>query len=309
MAATNSGQVLVTSGSNFFYGAANTAFTFTNNGTINVSAGALTIGDGGTDTGAITSVGATIEATGVGSTVTFLGGAGHSFTNNGNLFATGGGVIYFEGNFTISDLGGTIGEGGVGSALNIAGNLNNNATNLPVPDGGGVYTLVGGGTILGGTVASGALTFTSNGTLSGVTLNGNFTVPSGGTFTTNNGTVFQGGTTNFVNSIARVGAGSPGLTIASSETWTGEPNIYASVTGANVLNNGQINVTSGSNFIYGAGNTGFQFTNAGLVNSLTGAALTIGDAGTDTAINGVGGSIAGATGGTVSFIGGAPIPS
>jgi hypothetical protein len=296
----NDGQITSASGNNYFYGNGSTGFTFTNAGTVSITGGTLTMGSGATD--AITNnLGGTIEVTGA--TLNFNGGAADSITNLGTIMATGGGIINFGGTYTTADLGGMIGESGVGSVLNISGSLNNASATLNVPTAGGIYTLDSSGTITGGTVASGAITFSNGGTLNDVTMLGNFNVPSGSTFTVSNGTTFETGTTTFTNATARVGAGSPGLTIASDETWTGSPSIYASVSGANALNDGQITNVSGNNYFYGAGSTGFTFTNAGTV-SVTGGTLTMGSGGTDAITNNLGGTID-VTGATLNFNGGA----
>jgi hypothetical protein len=158
---------------------------------------------------------------------------------------------------------------------------------------------VSGGTITGGAVDSGAITFGNGGTLSGVTMTGNFSAPAGATFTASSGTLFQTGTTTYANNIVRVGAGAPGLTIASDETWAGNLSIYAAVANASLVNNGTIKNTSATNYIYGAGLSGFGITNNGLIEA-TGGTLTIADAGTDVLTDAPGGTVE-ASGGNITL--------
>ncbi len=308
----NNGTITNSSGNNYIYDAGDPGFSFTNSltGTVNATGSSLTIGDGSNDlvtnkglieasNGANLSVGlvsgsvvnnGTLEATGASSTLS-LGSGTATWANNpgASIIAASGGTVYLGGVFSTSNLtSGTI--NGTGGTLDINGSLNNNAATLNAPDGGGIFTLAFGGTITGGTVNTGALTFGNGGTLSGVTLAGNFSVPNGATFTVTNGTLFQTGTTTFTNDIIRVGAGSPGLTIASDEAWTGNTSIYANASGAGVVNNGAITNSSGTNYFYGAGYAGFVFSNNGLAEA-TGGALTIGDGGSDVFTNQAGGTV------------------
>jgi PEP-CTERM motif len=223
-----------------------------------------------------------------------LGSGTSTWTNNtgASIIATGGGTVDLGGVFTTATLQG-VGVGtidGTGGTLAITGTLTNSTGPLTIPNGGGIYTLVSGGQITGGTVDPGALTFGNGGILSGVTLTGNYTAASGTTFTAVAQALFETGTTTFANNIVRVGAGSPSLTIASDEAWTGDVSIYANAAGASVVNNGTITNTSGTNTFYGAGNAGFTFINGGTVD-VTGGALYLGDSSTDVVTNQPGGTV------------------
>ena len=66
-----------------------------------------------------------------------------------------------------------------------------------------------------------------------------------------------------------------------------------------MVNNGTITVNAGGNFIYGGGNAGFVFQNAGLVSSVIGT-LSVGDRGNDVVTNQPGGTFE-ANGGTLTF--------
>ncbi len=318
---TNDGALNNTIGGSLIYGASNTGFSFTNAGTGTVTNSAtgytLTIGQGGTDQ-VINQANATIdadggnitlgnggttitnagllEATAASSTLT-IGTTNTTWTNTGTIAATSGGTV---------DLGGTFGESSLtsgtinasGGTLNITGTLNNaSGTLIPLTGpNSGIYTLYGG-TISGGTVDGAALTFgLSLGNLgggapsTGVTMLGNFAVPTSAGFYANSGTTFTGGTTTFNGSNAvHLSAGTANaLTIASDETWTGGVSISAAGANLGMTNDGAINNTVGGSLVYGAGNTGFSFTNAGtgtVTNSATGYTLTIGQGGADQVIN------------------------
>ena len=317
---TNNGAWTNTTGTNFIYGGGQTGFAFTNNGTVSATSGTLNLGDAGTDaitngsTGTIEANGGTVtlatgggtitvanagllEATGAGSTVNLGINANTAWTNTGTILATNNGVVNLGGTFSTANLtSGTVGITGLGT-INITGTLNN--TTLAPPDGGGIFTL-SGGTISGGTVNSGALTFSSGaGTLSGVAMVGSYSAPATASFTANSNTTFSGGTTTFASNTVHLNGSGIALTIASDETWTGNMTLSAQAAGIGFTNNGAWTNASGTNFIYGGGQTGFTFTNNGTVSAASGT-LNLGDAGTDAIINGSTGTIE-ANGGIVTL--------
>ena len=219
-----------------------------------------------------------------------------SFTNAGTILATNNGAVVFGGAFHTSDLGGTI-SATLGGILDLTGSLNNTSAVLAAP-AAGVYTL-GGGTITGGTVASGALTFGSgNGTLDGVAMTGNFTAPTSSTayFTAKNNTTFSGGTMAFGTSgnyqASLTGTGTA-LTIASSDTWSGNFGVYGSTAGVNLLNQGTMNFSGG--YIY-SNSLGMSITNDGNIDN-NAASLQLGYYAGDTFTNQPGGTVD-ASGGT-----------
>ena len=266
----NQGNLINTSGYNYFYGgeSVSTGLNLTNSGTLSSTGGVLYLGyysgDSVTNTGTINANGGTI----------YLGyESGAHWSSTGELEATNGGTLNLGGSFTTANLGGTVDMSG-GGVVNITGTLTNTGATLGVPHSG-VYTLYGG-TINGGTVASGALTFgSSSGTLDAVTMQGNFNVPSYGSFTVQDGTVFSGGTTTFASSADSVVLGGSGtaLTIGSDATWTGAVGAYAN-TASTLVNNGTINHGSGYNYISG-NNNGLTLINNGTITS-TGGTLTLG---------------------------------
>ena len=67
-----------------------------------------------------------------------------------------------------------------------------------------------------------------------------------------------------------------GLVIASGATWSGTFGIYGGVAGASVLNQGTLDHTGGSSYIYGQGYAGYTFTNSGTVSSSGGGWLNMG---------------------------------
>ena len=235
----NNGQILSTGGSNFFYGAGNTGYVFTNNGTINASAGALTIGDGSNDSltnprrrrrghvrgdgelgvssGSINNSGL-LEASGATSVLNVATG-GTTWANTGSITAAAGATVNLGGAFATSNLtSGTI-DGSAGT-INIVGNLNNTTATLATPDGGGFFTLAGG-TITGGTVIGGDVLFSNaGGVLSGVAVTGNNALPANTTFTANTNTTFSGGTTTFSSNSVHLNGTGLALTIPTGETWT-----------------------------------------------------------------------------------------
>jgi hypothetical protein len=292
---SNAGAILSTEGTNFIYGnsGAGTGMAFNNTGRVSVTRGTLYLGYGSTDT-ISNAVGGTISV-GAGATLNLDGGS-VSINNRGTLQATGGGIINITGPLSTADLGGTISD--LGSTINIAGTLGNLSQSLAAPAGGS-YTL-DGGAIAGGTVNTGALTFSATGgTLSAVTMSGNFAAPANASFTVNADTVFTGGTTTFAgNNRVRLGGTGTALALASDATWTGDVAITAGAVNLAMINNGTIK-SAVSGLIYGGGNNGFNFTNNGLIES-TGGTLSIADSGTDVFTNAAGATVE-ANGGSVTM--------
>jgi hypothetical protein len=130
-------------------------------------------------------------------------------------------------------------------------------------------------------------------------MNGNFTVPSGATFKANTDTTFTGGTTTFAggNNVSLNGTGTA-LTLAPSETWTGDVAITGAANNLALINNGTLTSTVGST-IYGGTYSGFIFTNNGVIDS-TGGTLQIADSGTDVFTNAPGATVE-ANGGNVTM--------
>ena len=306
----NAGTITSTStgSANYLYGSGGVTngLAFTNAGTVTASSGTLNLGHGAGDS-ITNALGGTITATGPGSTIT-LGGGLASIINLGTLQALSGGTINLGGNLSTLQLGGTITESGTGSAINITGTLNNNAASLEAPNGGGIYTL-DGGTILGGVVDNSttpALTFASGSgsILDGASLVGNFTVPSNANITVKDGTLFQNGTTTFASSYVYLsGSAGTAVTIGNAETWTGNFSIYAQAAGMGIVNHGTLTNSGSTNYYYGAGNTGFSFTNYGAVGSLAGYQLTVGDGVNDTVLNEPGGSFVAAGANSTVIVG------
>jgi hypothetical protein len=302
----NNGAFTNTSSTNYIYGGSNSGFSITNTGTMSATAGALNIGYGGTDAvsnsgtinangGNVTVAGATgntlantglMEATGSSSTLTVGGGTSTWSNTGGTIKALSGGTVDLGGTFSDTTLtGGTI-SGGAGT-LNLTGTLTIAPADTLSAPSSGIYTL-DGGTISGGTVsgANNALQFsTSGGTLSGVAMNGNFAFPTGTTATFRANTTFSGGTTTWGNNYAYL-AGSPGtaLTIASGAGWSGDVQIQATAVNLGLAVNGTLTNTSGSNYVYGGGNSGFTVTNTGTI-SATAGTLVVGYGGSDTVTN------------------------
>ena len=126
------------------------------------------------------------------------GNSSSSFTNNGTMESTSGGVLDLGGNFTPSSLGAVESAGGV---VNITGVLNNTGSVLALNNTTGSWNL-SGGTIKGGGIStSGTAILTAQyGTLVGVTLDSNLTVEYGltisGGLALNNANLILGGVTS-----------------------------------------------------------------------------------------------------------------
>ena len=190
----------------------------------------------------------------------------HGLVNQGTVTAQNGGLVDFIGANATADLGNAqIGTGG--GHLYLGGTLDNTAATLNAPTGG-TYELYGG-TINNGTVASGALTFTSQGgTLNAVSYTGDLGIgPSANVYFTG-GTTFTGpnanlgdyatlywsqngtlagktvsmGVTSGAYGVIAVGANNS-LTLDAATTITGGVYIYGN-TGATLTNQGTITQTS-----------------------------------------------------------------
>ena len=192
-------------------------------GTIEANGGTVYVGYN--STGTVTNAG-TLEATGSSSTLV-LGYGTTGWTNTGTVTATLGGTVDLGGVFNTSDLTtGTIQVIGTGT-VNITGADDNASGPLAKPSWGS-YTL-DGGTITGGTVDSGAITFgpAGNSTLSGVTMDGSFAVPSGANVYVNGNTQFTVGTTNFGDSYLFLDGTGTAATVAAGSTLSGNVTVYA----------------------------------------------------------------------------------
>ncbi len=176
----NQGAINHTSGTGYIY-----APTLTNQGAITANAGStLYIGYYSTDV-TTNAAGGNITATGAGALV-YL----QNIINLGTLYAQVNGVLNFQGTTNTTAHLGNISLSGGGRAL-IGGAIDNTAATLNAPSGG-VFELYGG-TINNGTIAAGALSFTSSGgTLSNVSYTGDLTLPASTTVTFTNNTLFTG---------------------------------------------------------------------------------------------------------------------
>ncbi len=184
-AITNQGNITHTLNTGYLY-----ARNFTNSGAITASGGDLVIGS--TSTSYLTLNSGSVTADGNG-TIVYLDG---NVTNTGTLTAKNAGELRFRGTNTTGNLGNVTVSTGGHAYLN--GTLTNTSANLNAPNGG-AYELLGG-TITGGTVANGALTFTSwGGTLNGVSLTGDFSSSNSTGVYFTGGTNFTGGNATFGN--------------------------------------------------------------------------------------------------------------
>ena len=306
----NQGVINHNSGTGYLY-----APIFTNSGTITANTGSsLYVGYYGTDV-TTNAAGGTLTATGTGANA-YL----QNIHNLGTITAQLNGALYFQGSANTTAQLGNVTLASGGRAL-LYGTLDNTSATLNAPTGG-LYELYAG-TINNGTIASGALTFTgSGGTLSNVIYNGDFNLPAGAAVTFSNGTSFTGANGTLGNystyywyqngTLAgkTITSGSAGnysnlaigtnntLTLDSATTLNGT--LYLSGnSGATLINQGTINQTSGTGYLYVP-----TFTNAGILNSQSGflyvsGALTNTTGGTVTGPGGFSGNIAFA-GGTLA---------
>src|SRR5690606_1930823 len=117
----------------------------------------------------------TVTADGASTTVYLRG----NFDNNGTLTAQNSGTLRWDGSNTTSNLG-TVVLTGSGRAL-LNGTLDNTSATLTAPTGGAFELF--GGTITGGTIAAGALTFTTSaGYLDGATLTGDLNLSTASSY-------------------------------------------------------------------------------------------------------------------------------
>jgi fibronectin-binding autotransporter adhesin len=297
--ATNSSTIEASttgSSSSYLYVASGYSGSLVNSGTILVSQTGTGYATGfiGTGNGSTVTNTGTIEATGTNSAL-YLGydGPGPTYTSSwtnigGTIAAVSGGAVYLGGTMSSSTLtGGTI--DGAGGSLYLVGTLNNNGTLVGPNDvlSGGIYTLYGG-EIDGGTVnaANHALTFgNQGGTLNGVAMVGNFSIPSSGNFEVENGTTFSGDMTFGGGSYIYLGGTNPSaLTIGSGLTWTANGPIYSYAEQPNltVLNQGTMNLQGG--YFGGDYNSGYNFINQGTITNTVGT-LSLGNFGNEAITN------------------------
>jgi hypothetical protein len=297
------GLITATGGSTLYIGNGSTDLIQNNAGaTINANGGNINLGYG---TGSRVVNTGTVEATSAGSILTLGNATSESWSNTGgSIIASGGGTVDLAGTFVSSDLTeGTI--NGTGGTVNLVGTVTNTA--IAVPDGGGIFTLYGG-TINGGTVAGGALTFSnSGGTLNNVTMNGNFSLPTGAVYANfhNTGTTsFTGGTTTFDTAstydTVYLNTAGQSLDVAASATWTGTFSITGQATGSTFTNEGALDLTANSN-VFGGNSNGSVFKNYGTITaSGSGTQLYLGDTGADVVTNESTGTITADSGATVT---------
>jgi VCBS repeat-containing protein len=302
---------------------------FNNAGAVNVNAGRLALGGGGTSSGSFSGAG-TLELSGGTHTLT----ATSSITTGGATFSNDvtNGTFNLNGAYDISD-------GGTTQVTGSTVNFNAAAADL------GATLLVSGGTANTGATSdslatlsvSGNGTLTSNGTLtvSGTTtLAGSGTIQGGGTlnangpFTWSGGAMAGAGTTNangdlnISSTVQKQLTGGRTLNTAGTTTWSGSNgNFNGEILlggGATINNNGAWNdahtfivrlaaTTGGGSFVNngtytrsgltGETQVGVAFNNAGLV-GVDGGTLSLGGGGTHT------GSFATALGSTLEFGGG-----
>jgi hypothetical protein len=290
---TNQGTITHTGNGSSIY-----APTFLNSGTIASTSGTLylgypTAGYNSTNTG-------TITANGTNATVYLRG----NFTNSGQLTAQNSGVLLFDGTNATGNLGNVTISSGGHAYLN--GTLTNTAATLATPTGGSFELY--GGTITGGTVGNGALTFTSSGGyLSGVAITGNLTLPASSHVYFNSGTTFSGPAVSIGGSAGiywqqsgtlsgkAVTIGNGGywyvsganntLTLDSASSVTGDVSVYSDLsTGTNITNQGTLTHNIGSGSLYAR-----SFTNSGTITATTGT-LFLGTTSTGTSFSNTSGA-------------------
>ncbi len=316
-AITNQGAINQTSGSGYIYGATGSTFTNASGGTITANGGS-TLNIGYYNYQTVTNAsGGTITVDGAGTTINLT-----NILNQGTLKAQNGGVLDFQGsNNTIANLGTPqIGTGGGHLYLNGTFDNTTGTATLNAPTGGS-YELYGG-TINGGTIAAGALTFTNYaGTVNSVSYIGDLSLPAGAAVTFTGTTAFTGsnlvlgnystlnwnqngsltgktitsGTTAGNYAIINVGT-SNALTLGNTTTLTGD--IYLTgYSGSSIINQGTITHTSGTGYVYVP-----SFTNAGLLDVQAGYLYPNGN----NLTNVLGGTIRGSgiIGGNATFSGG-----
>ena len=301
-AIVNNGSLQHTSGSGNIYAA-----SFTNNGSITATAGTLYLSYPNASYHA-TNTG-TITADGSGTSVYLRG----DFDNNGTVVAQNGGILRWDGSTTTANLGNVTVASGGHAHLNAT--VDNTAATFTAPTGGGTFELLGG-TIDGGTVNGDALTFTSSGgILSALQYVGNLVLPNSTSVSLSNGTTYSGSTVSVgssstlawnetatlaANTVTMGSGGSYGsmyvsagnvLTFDPSTTITGTFDIYGNA-GATVDNQGIVNHTAGTSYLYGP-----QVTNSGTINSQAGT-LYLGYYGSH-AVSNIGAGVVNLAGGNV----------
>ncbi len=288
-----------TSSSGYLY-----ALSFANSGTITNAAPNTAVFVGSNSSGYNTVNTGNITVNANGATI-YL----DSVDNTGGTLNALNGQLIFRGNRTTAQLNaGTTNISASGHAL-LNATIDNTASTLAAPQGG-VYELYGG-TINQGTIASGALTFTSSGgTLNGATLLGNLAVPTnewaywtGGTTLGSNGSIsfasnggaywkqvgtFTAASLNFApNGYVYLSGANAALTLDATTSATGDVQIYSDGSSGTVLTNeGSITHTNGSGYLYAQ-----TFTNAGNI-TVTAGTMYLGTSAT-------GATIANNTGATI----------
>jgi hypothetical protein len=292
---TNAGTLTHTGGTGYLY-----APTFTNSGAITATAGTLTFGTTSASYNSANS--GTVTADGSSTTVYISG----NVANTGTIRAQNSAKLIFNGTNTTAQLG-TVQLATGGHAL-LNGTLTNTSATLNAPSGG-AYELYGG-SINNGTVATGALTFTSSGgTLAGVTYTGDLTLPGSTSVTLTGGTTFTGpnltiGANSTLNwyqngtlagKTITIGSGTSygtlavgsgyALTFAADTTLAGVFNLY-DTTSAAITNLGTVTANSGTSYLYGP-----TVTNSGTVTVNSGASLYFGYYAGETTTNTTGGTL------------------
>lgn len=288
------------------------AETLNNSGTITNTSTNGTLYIGSNSTGYVTRNTGTIAVNGTNAAI-YLDGSVDS--TGGTLTATNGELV-LSGNNTTAHLNGATVNIGASGHVYLNGTLDNSAATLAAP-ASGIYELYGG-TVNNGSIAAGALTFSPYaGTLNGVTILGNLTVP-------NNAYAYWTGGTNLGSAHAAVTLGSnsgvywkqsgtltdatltfgngaylylttanAGLTLDAATTATGDVSVYSDAsTGTTLTNQGTITHTTGNGYLFAE-----TFTNTGTI-GVTGGTLYLGT-------NNAGSSVANNAGATIRINGGA----
>jgi hypothetical protein len=199
-------------------------------------------------------------------------------------------VVYYDGINTTPNLGNV--QLASGGHARFTGTIDNTAATLTAPTGG-TFELWGG-TVQSGTIAAGALSFTSNGGyLDGATLADNLNLAASAYVQFSNGASFTGPTATFgtsagldwrqIGTLASrslnfgngayiyVAGTNSAITLASSTTATGTVSIYSDGSaGTAITNQGTITHTSNTGSIYA-----LNFTNDGAI-SASGGTLYLG---------------------------------
>jgi len=271
-----------TSGGVSFYSDGSAGTTITNQGTINHNVGSGSLyASNLTNAGSITASGATYLYLGYPSagynttntgTVTSDGSGTYVylrglFDNNGTMTAQNSGNLIWDGTNVTANLGNVVLATG-GRAL-INGTIDNTAANFTAPTGG-KFELYGG-TIKNGTIATGALGFTtSGGYLDGTSLTGDLNLATSGSYVRlQNGASLSG--TNLTL------ASSAGLYWQQAGTLSGKAitmasSAYVYITGANnTLTLDAATTATGFLQFYSDGSAGTAFTNQGTLTQTIGS--------------------------------------